>query len=454
MSKKIRKILLTVAAVALAAIAILWGLERYFLHGLSDTAAKTTAIPSPTGVGSPIARGPDDWPSWRGARHDNASLTTGIRTDWRGGLKKAWEIAYLCQGSDSASWGAPAIQGRHLVVTGREKDRDLVFCLDAKTGALRWVSGYAATNPDNYGTGPRSTPAIDGDRVYTLGRGGQLCAWNLSDGALVWRRDLKADGADSPEWGHASSPLIAGEYLYMQAGGDATALALRKSSGELLWKRPGGPASYASPVLAHLAGKETLLILHADALAAFEPAAGQRLWDIPWKTANAGNITTPIVEGDLIVVSAAASRGAIAIQAGPAGTAVKWKTMALQAHHSDPHILGGYLYGYTGFSKQNGGDFVCLELATGRTEWKTNAIGCGTSVRVDGHLLCQDHKGNLFLVRPDPAGLRLVTSFPGAMAGAKEMTWTKPVVSDGLVYLRYRQRLLCYELRAPQSRSL
>lgn len=446
MSKKLRIALIVVAALFILSIPIGLYFNKYFTSGFTDRGAATAPIPKPTGQRVAVASGPDDWPSYRGLSQDNSSLATGIRSDWRGGLRKAWEVSYLCQGDQSTAWTCPAIQGRHLVVMGRDGDRDVVFCLESKTGALLWSSSYLASNKDNYGTGARATPTIDGGLVYTVGRGGELAAWKLADGSLVWKRSLIADGGEEPEWGFCASPLVSGDRLFLQGGKAIQAVAYHKLTGEILWKQAGGRGSYSTPALARFDGKETLLLLHGDGLAAYTPSSGTKLWEIPFKTANGLNITTPVVSGPWVFVSAAYSMGALGILVSNENARLAWKTSQLQAHHTDPQAIDGFLYGYSGFSKQNLGSFQCLEMATGRLAWKSDAIGCGTAIRIDGKLICLDHKGNLFLVKPDPEKLVVLATFPKAIPGVKELSWTKPVSSDGLLYLRYRQRLSCFKI--------
>ena len=114
--------------------------------------------------------------------------------------------------------------------------------------------------------------------------------------------------------------------------------------------------------------------------------------------------------------------------------------------HQGLSLLKGFLYGYSGQSDQNRGDFKCVELETGTEKWSTGEIGWGTFVPVDGHLLCQDIKGNLFLVQPEPNAFTKVTEMKAALGEVGNPVWTVPTVANGKLYLRYMQRLICYDL--------
>ncbi len=114
--------------------------------------------------------------------------------------------------------------------------------------------------------------------------------------------------------------------------------------------------------------------------------------------------------------------------------------------HSDQYAINGYLYGYSGDSFQNKGSFKCVNLHNGEEKWSTNETGWGTCVFVDGHLLCIDIKGNLYLMKPDPDNFILVTQLPKALGDIKGPVWTKPVIANNRLYLRFRQQMVCYDL--------
>ena len=96
---------------------------------------------------------------------------------------------------------------------------------------------------------------------------------------------------------------------------------------------------------------------------------------------------------------------------------------------------------------QNKGAFKCLELASGKEKWTTNKMGWGTCTYVDGHLLCLDIKGNLFLMKPDSEQFVKVTNLPKALGDVEGPVWTLPVVANNKLFLRFKQRLVCYSLK-------
>jgi len=125
---------------------------------------------------------------------------------------------------------------------------------------------------------------------------------------------------------------------------------------------------------------------------------------------------------------------------------VLWKNNALEAQHSDPVLIDDFLYGYSGESSRNSGKFKCVSLSTGKEIWSTEKIGQGTITYADGYLVCLDIKGNLSLVRPDSSAFKLMSEKKNAINEVKSPAWTVPVVANGKLYLRYLQKLICYDI--------
>ena len=198
-----RKILLPMVIILATGIALagLFGYRMYLKYGrgVVPLDGSSEPIPETKETLSVPTRGESDWNCWRGPEMDGKSTLAGIRTDWSGGLEKAWEVGYLCNGEESVSWSGPAIQGNRLVIMGREGSLDRVFCLDPASGELLWVRDYEAATDTKFGAGPRATPFIDSNRVYTYGRAGDLACWNLGDGTMQWKLNVTdAGGRTAP----------------------------------------------------------------------------------------------------------------------------------------------------------------------------------------------------------------------------------------------------------------
>ncbi len=441
--KKFWKITLRVLVVLI----ILFAAFAYYAYKSINKEQKITGkhdvIPTEKAGISEMNKGNADWPNWRGPHFDGKSPVTGIKTDWTEGLEKLWEINFLCQGQQTASWSAPVIVGNRLVIPGRDETSDLVFCINTDNGELIWQGSYEAEAGTAHGPGSRATPFIDTNYVYTFGRSGDLVCWQLTDGKLIWRQNVNDLGGGELQHGHSSSPVVYKDMVVVQGGGKALVLAFNKYNGELIWKSYEGLAGFAASILINVEGDTNLLVYHGKGLACMDPETGKDLWRAPWEFEM--NATTPVV-ADNIVFNTSFQMGCQAIEFTRDNFKVLWKNEAISAHHSDPVIIDGYVYGYSGFSGRNKGEFKCVELKTGNEMWSTKEMGQGTTTYVDRHLICMDVKGGLFLVKPDPKAFNVIGKIENALGEVRYQAWTVPVVANGKLYLRYLQTLVCYNL--------
>jgi outer membrane protein assembly factor BamB len=444
--KRSVKIILIIGAVVLIGGAYV-GYQIYqMVAGSEELAGKQETIPAPITPTPPITTGTADWTNWRGPNFEGKSQTKGIQTNWSKGLKRLWNVNYLCQDNATASWATPVIQGNRLIVPGRDEKNDLVFCINAETGELIWEGKYEAEAGTSHGPGSRATPFINENRVYTFGRSGDLVCWQLEDGKLLWRKNVKEAGGSEPQWGFSTTPLVIDNKVIVQGGGKALVIAYDKLTSDLLWKSMEGEAGYAAAITMNIENEVKLLIYHGTGLSCLNPSDGKLLWTAPWATEYGVNATTPIVSSDIVYHTSGYKMGCEVLKVTKSGYSVLWKSNLMEAQHSDPILIDGYIYGYSGESSRNNGQFKCIELSTGKEMWSTNKIGQGTTTFADGHLICLDIKGNLFLIQPNPSGFTKVGEIKSAIADVKNPAWTVPVVANGKLYLRYLQQVIYYQL--------
>ena len=444
--KKSVKIILIVVGVLVIAVAYFGYTTYQMVQGSEDITGNQDKIPSEVSSLPEITKGADDWPNWRGNNFEGKSATIGIKKDWSKGLKKLWNVDFLCQDRSTASWATPVVQGNRIIVPGRDEKNDLVFCLNSENGKLIWQGSYEAISETSHGPGARATPFIDDSFVYTYGRSGDLACWQLADGKLLWKKNVKDEGGQEPDWGLSGTPLVFKDKVIVQGGGKALVIAYDKITGEVIWKSMEGQSGYSAIIPITLENIDKILIYHSKGLSCLNPEDGKELWNAPWETDYGVNATTPILHNDIIFHTSGYGMGAQAIMAKLDSYEVLWKSDVIAAHHSDPVLVDGYLYGYSGQSTRNKGDFKCVELSSGKEIWTTDELGQGTCSYVDGHLICLDLKGNLFLVKADPTSFQKVAEIEKAIENVKSLVWTSPIIANGKLYLRYMQQLICYDL--------
>jgi outer membrane protein assembly factor BamB len=194
------------------------------------------------------------WPQFRGPDRNGVSRETGLLKAWPAeGPALVWKATDL-GGTNSA----PSVAGGSVFGMSYRGADEFVWALEEATGKPLWSARIA---PANYNIGrqaqdgPGCTPTVVGERLYALGMSGDLVCMQVSDGKLLWQKNLVRDfGGAVPRWGFAESPLVDGEKLIVTPGGaQATLVALNPASGEVIWKSPiGDGAHYSSAIIAEV----------------------------------------------------------------------------------------------------------------------------------------------------------------------------------------------------------
>src|SRR5262249_49947940 len=247
-----------------------------------------------------------DWPQWLGPTRD--AVSPEKVAPWKTAPKVVWKQA-VGEGHSS-----PVVAGGRVFIHAKVKDKDEeeVVALDAKSGDVLWRTPYPRGNFKSlFGNGPRSTPAVSDDRVYTLGITGILSCFEAGSGKQLWQVDtLKKFEAKNLGFGVSTSPLIDGKRLLVNVGGKgASVVAFDKGTGEVLWKSGDDPASYSSPILVGDGSQRQAVFLTQQNLLSLNPADGSVWWSFPLKDELLESSTTPVRVGDLLVASTITSGG-------------------------------------------------------------------------------------------------------------------------------------------------
>jgi outer membrane protein assembly factor BamB len=390
----------------------------------------------------------EDWPCWRGPRHDGIARETGLLKQWpTDGPKQLWKADL------SGGFSSMAVVDGRLFTQTKENNQEVVVCLDVATGKDLWRYRYDCdyrAHPTFTGggrpqsrTGPRASPTVDGDRVYTQGAVGTLLFLEAKTGKKVWQQDLlQLAGIKCPTHGYNGSPLIVGEKLFVSLGGpNGKALAaLNTRDGSVIWQALDEPMGQASAVWAEGTGAPQVIFFTGTAAVGVSPDDGKLLWRYPWKTQFNLNIATPIyADGKVFVSSNYGTGGAVFRLTGQSEPETIWKSGAMQNHFSNAVLHEGNLYGFSEARLR------CVEFQTGKVHWDKPGVGKGSVVLVDGQLIALGEHGELILAQATPAEYREVSRCQ--VFDKDTLTWTVPVVSGGRLFVRSENALVALDLR-------
>ncbi len=390
------------------------------------------------------------WPQWRGPNRDGSSpgAPWPARLD---GLKQLWRVEL------DKGYPGPIVTETHVFVAETaNNDTEIVRALDRRTGREHWraqwkgklsVPFFAKKNGDWI----RSTPSFDGQTLYVGGMEEVLVALDANTGKELWRVDFpNRFRTPKPDFGFASSPLLDGAALYVQAANSL--VKLDKRTGATLWRalehKDGMMESgaFSSPVIATIRGRRQLVVQTRTTLHGVDLATGQSLWSHEVPNFRGMNILTPVVYGDSVFTSAYQNNSHLFTIGETAGrlTATETWRNKLKGYMSTPVVLGDFAYLHLANQR-----FTCIDLRTGDIRWTTEPHGQYWSMAVRGdRILALDERGRLLLIRANPDQFELLDAREITTAPA----WAHIAVAGDEIFVRDLTSVTAYRLSAAPPR--
>ena len=395
-----------------------------------------------------IARGAEPvatWPQWRGPQRDGRVAGESNWPEQLAGsaLKQVWRNAM------SPSYSGPIVSETMVFVTETvDKKREVVRALDRKTGRQIWeatwegslsVPFFAKENGDWI----RATPVFDGESLYVAGIRDLLVCLNAATGDIRWTFNFpKEFKTPLPAFGFVCSPLVDGEFVYVQAG--ASFVCLDKQTGKVIWrslKDDGGMwgSAFSSPIMANLAGRRQLLVQTREKLAGVEPTSGDVLWTQEIPAFRGMNILTPTPFENSVFTSAYGGMShlfTIRASTSEITHSETWTNKA-RGYMSSPVVIDGHLYLHLQNQR-----FTCINLKTGESKWTTTPYGKYWSLVVNGdRILALDERGDLLLIRANPEKFELLDS----RKVSDSPTWAHLAVCGREIFIRELNAMTKYE---------
>jgi len=415
----------------------------------------------------------DDWPHWMGPKRDNVWREDGIVERFpAGGPKKAWSFPI------AGGYAGPAVAAGKVFVTDyltkdkvEEGNWDLkemtgverVFCVEAETGKEVWKYEYPVKYKISYPAGPRCTPAVDGDKVYTLGAMGDLICLDIPTGKAVWKKQLKDEyKAKVAIWGYAAHPLIDGDKLITLAGGDGSHIvALDKTTGKELWRSQSAVESddvgYAPPSIIEFAGKRQLLMAGPKALKSLNPETGELYWSQKYTADNGSIIMTPVLTGDFLYVGGWKNKNLLVkLEKDKPAASTEWKDkkdLGIGALNVQPMLDGSTMYGF-----DHDGLLMACELPSGKRLWETDAV-VGAAKNSDTAFMVKNgdryffftERGDLVIAKLSPEKYEEIDRAkaiiePTGVAFGRKVVWSAPAFAGKKMIVRNDKELVSFDL--------
>jgi len=381
-----------------------------------------------------------DWPQFRGVQRDGISSETGLDLDWSdGGPKELWRHP-IGEGYSAIS----VVGDRFYTMFAADHDgkpSEVVAAFEVPTGKELWRTTIGPKKDTEFGNGPRATPTVDGDTLYVLGSEGNLAAVATSDGITRWEIKLQeALDSQPPYWGYATSALVDGDLLIIQAGGKdgKSFVGLDKKTGELKWGLDDNPAGYNSVLPVEMDGHKHYVNISSGKMMAVD-GAGKEVWSYEWPKGETHAMPL-FVAPDRLFASGAEGIGARMLRidenGGDPTVEELWNMRLMRNHFSSSVVHEGTIYGF------DNATLKAISVEDGKLAWAKRGLGKGSLILVDGHLLVLSDQGRLLSIEATPDQY----SETGSVQALNGKSWTAPVLSNGRLYLRNHSEIVAFDL--------
>lgn len=375
-----------------------------------------------------------DWTQWRGPNRDGVAPAPSDAQAWPAQLTQKWKVEV------GLGYATPLVVGNRIYQFARKGDREVMMALDADSGKQMWETGYAAiftpmSAAAPHGPGPKSTPVFFNGKLYSIGMTGIVTAYDAASGKQLWQ---KPGSTNVPMYtSHSFSPIINGSTVIFHLGGhdEGAITAFDVTSGDVKWSWRGDGPGYGSPVIAEFGGTRQIVTITQGKLVGIDVSSGALLWERPFVSPNFTNSTTPIVAGDLLIVSSGNGPPTSAYRVNKKGTQwvidTAWENTDVPMRLSDAVVAGDVLFG---ISTKNAGQYFGVDLKTGKTLWTSEGRQAAhAAIARSGDLVfCMEDDGELIVARNSRTAFEPLHKYKLSDAA----TWAQPSYSGNRVFVK------------------
>lgn len=381
------------------------------------------------------------WPQWLGPERNGISTETDLF-----GEVPAFEQVW--RSNVGPGFSGLSVQDGKIYTMYSRGTSEYAVCLDATTGTELWATRTGARFADSMGgPGPRSTPTVTGDKVYTASAGGAIYAIDAETGDVLWSvnlaTELGSERTKGYDWGYTGSLLVEDGRVLVEAGGqdNRSIAAFSANAGELLWSVGNDELGYSSPISVTLAGQRQAIFFTGYNLLGVAPEHGNILWQHGWRTDYEANAATPVfIPPNRFFISSDYGTGGSMVEVsgdnGSFSAHEVWRNRNMKNHMATSIYYEGHLYGF------DSSILKCLDANTGQVKWQTRGFKKGTLIIADRHLVVLGEDGNLAVAKATPAGF----SAKAETQVLNSRCWTAPSLAEGHIYVRNLTTIACLRI--------
>ena len=370
-----------------------------------------------------------EWGKWRGPNINNVVNETGWSADKLDSSNILWtkDIGF--------GHSAFAVRGNQCFVSGwKETITDVdtvasstIYCINNKTGEDIWTYTYSAANRAY--PGPRSTPVLDEERLYSISWEGVLFCLNVENGEEIWQLDLTKDSLTVIDyWGYNQSVVISDGLLLLNL--NKKGLAINKNNGEVVWNSEIGSSSYASVYLIDFNGKQCGVFQADSIISIVDVENGNVEASLSRKDDLSAHNDVVLVGKNLLY----ASCELFDISSGKIEQV--WRNDTISSWFRTGVLVGNYAYQHSNVKKKS--NLYCIDINTGVPQWDIDLGRWGAISAVNDKLIILNSTGKVIIADATPVAYTPIKELQVLSAEDKKENWcwTAPTFFNGKLYIR------------------
>ena len=401
----------------------------------------------------PTASQAQDWGSIRGPHYDGSSQAADPKIS-SGPLQATvvWKRPF------GSGYSGVVKSGNRLVsaMADLEEGKEFLVAMSADTGETLWKTptGKIMKGANGSFDGPVATPAVDQAHAYHLSPFGDLAAYSLENGSVIWSINFKEYFAAKPNfYGFGASPILYSGVLIVAVGApDGAVMGFDPANGEVLWKAGEDGAAFQTPTPIEIDGKTYIIAATNTKVFAIDPKDGTIAWTQPHAGASGmpakAVLPVPVPDGGVFLNDSKAYSTTLNLRSD--GVSERWSGPNIRNSFCVPVMSGGLLCSYSSRF------LVAVDPKTGKRLFRSRTPSNGFVATLDGRLVIATMNGSLHIGDVSAEGFQEVTATEVFKTGAGEsdgLLWSLPTIAGNSVYLRSLGAIARVDIRSGDGQT-
>ncbi|MCF8360121.1 MAG: PQQ-binding-like beta-propeller repeat protein [Prolixibacteraceae bacterium] len=388
-----------------------------------------------------ISKKTNEWSKWRGPNADGKISSDNFNPEKLDSVNIVWtkDIGFGHSAITVSNGKCYASGWKEEVIGNDTVYKSAIYCLKVDDGSEIWTYNYPSAKRSY--PGPRSTPVIDANRLYSLSWEGKLFCLKAKTGEEIWQIDLAKDSLTiSDQWGYNTSPVIYDDLILLNL--NRHGIALDKKTGDVVWNSDTTNSHFSSVQLIDINDSRLGVFMSDSSMFFVVPETGKVVFSHKRLSLNG-------MENDVMVTDAGklfTSNASYEMMDN--GLVLEWQNDTVSSSFRTGLVMGNHAYQFS-LERGNKSRLNCVNLETGVPAWRENFGRWGALIAVNEYLVIINGLGKVIVAEATPEAYKPIKELQVLTSENKpeNWCWTIPTFTDGKLFVRNSKgEMACIDL--------